>query len=371
MSTSYEFIIVGGGVYGCATAWELAREGASVLLLEANTVASGASGGLGKRGVRANGRDPRELPLMRVAYDMWPTLAETLGGETGYERTGHVELYERDRDLPVAVARTRAQSSLGIETRQLSADEVREIEPAICEDIRTAVYAPLDGVADHGATTRSYADAAQRAGATVRQGEEVTDVGPHHVRTSRGERFEATRAIALLANTSVTSLLDQHFDVQLPIWSSFPQVMRTGPLPKQVVHGLVGHAHRVLSVKPLPDGSVMVSGGWRGAWNEARQRGEPVQAQVDGNWAEACHVFPALTDKKIIEVSTSRAETSCIDGVPIMDQVPSAPSVFYGCGWTGHGWAIAPAIAPLFASWMRDSECPAMLAPFRFARFTH
>ena len=30
---------------------------------------SGASGGPGKRGVRANGRDVRELPLMRMAYE--------------------------------------------------------------------------------------------------------------------------------------------------------------------------------------------------------------------------------------------------------------------------------------------------------------
>ncbi len=64
-----DFVIVGGGIYGVATAWELARGGADVLVLEARDIASGASGGLGKRGVRANGRDIRELPLMRAAYD--------------------------------------------------------------------------------------------------------------------------------------------------------------------------------------------------------------------------------------------------------------------------------------------------------------
>ena len=60
-----DYIIVGGGIYGCTVAWQLAKRGADVLLLEANTIASGASGGLGERGVRANGRDLRELPLMR------------------------------------------------------------------------------------------------------------------------------------------------------------------------------------------------------------------------------------------------------------------------------------------------------------------
>jgi sarcosine oxidase, subunit beta len=49
-----EFVIVGGGIYGAATAWSLARRGADVLLLETTAMAAGASGGLGKRGVRAN-----------------------------------------------------------------------------------------------------------------------------------------------------------------------------------------------------------------------------------------------------------------------------------------------------------------------------
>ena len=68
-----DYVIVGGGIHGCAVAWELATRGADVLLLEAKSIASGASGGLGERGVRANGRDLRELPLMRLAYDIWPT----------------------------------------------------------------------------------------------------------------------------------------------------------------------------------------------------------------------------------------------------------------------------------------------------------
>ena len=100
-----DFVIVGGGVYGSGVAWELARRGAEVVLLEARQIASGASGGLGKRGVRANGRDVRDLPLMRLAYDLWPVLNEMLGAPTGYERTGHVQLIEQERDVHAAAAR--------------------------------------------------------------------------------------------------------------------------------------------------------------------------------------------------------------------------------------------------------------------------
>ena len=57
-------LIVGGGVYGAAVAWHLAKNGEAVELIEAGKLATGASGGPGRRGVRANGRDVREIPLM-------------------------------------------------------------------------------------------------------------------------------------------------------------------------------------------------------------------------------------------------------------------------------------------------------------------
>ena len=91
-----DFVIVGGGVYGCGVAWHLAKQGADVLLLEANTIASGASGGLGKRGVRANGRHHAKLPLMAMAYQQWPTLHEEIDHFTGYERCGLLLLIERE-----------------------------------------------------------------------------------------------------------------------------------------------------------------------------------------------------------------------------------------------------------------------------------
>ena len=73
-----DYVVVGGGVYGCGVAWELARTGKEVVLLEAATIASGASGGLGRREIRANARDSRELPLMRRAHERWPSFAALL-----------------------------------------------------------------------------------------------------------------------------------------------------------------------------------------------------------------------------------------------------------------------------------------------------
>jgi sarcosine oxidase subunit beta len=374
MTDTFDIIIIGAGVYGCATGWELAKRGASVLILERGTVACGASGGLGKRGVRANGRDPRELALMRDAYELWPQLNDMLGADTGYERTGHIEIYERERDLPIATARTSAQSSLGITTHELDPDTAREIEPALGAAVLKAVHAPLDGVADHTATTRAFASAAAGAGVTIREGASVSTVTHKANRATgvvlaSGERINARRGVAVLANAGTTKLLADTFNFSLPIWSVLPQVMRTDALPEPLINGLVGHAHRVLSVKALPGNAVMVSGGWRGTWNDATGKGETVPDQVEGNWAQACAVFPALREHAIAQVSAERLESTTIDGIPIIDHVPGIEGLWFASGWCGHGWAIAPAVAPLLATWALDGQRPELLAPFSHRRF--
>ena len=208
---TYDYVVVGGGVYGCATAWELARRGAHVVVLEARTIASGASGGPGKRGVRACGRDPRELPLMRLAYELWPALADEIGAATGYERMGGLHLFEREPDgldggWASAPARAWAQNQRGIATEILERDAVRALEPDVCDTVSGALFCPNDGIADHTATTRGLAEAATRLGAEIREGTAVAgleraDDRVTAVVTAAGERIAVGEAALLLTNT--------------------------------------------------------------------------------------------------------------------------------------------------------------------------
>jgi sarcosine oxidase subunit beta len=369
-----DFVIVGGGIFGLATAWNLASRGASVIVLEAHDVAAGASGGIGKRGVRANGRDIRELPLMREAYALWPHLHETLGAPTGYERVGHLQLYERHHDIGQAEIRARVQNALGIPTTHLQGTRVRTVEPGVASRILGALHAPLDGIADHEATTRAYAAAAARAGVAIRTGAVVTGVsrnGEHvtGVTLHDGETVEVLRELTLLVNGSTNDLLASAFDCALPIWTIYPQVVLSTPAPTAPFTSYVGHASRPVALKMVPGGAVMLSGGWRGRFNPDRGRGETTPANVAGNWAEAVALFPAISTLAVAESTSDRAETSALDLIPIIDRVPGVTNALVGCGWTGHGWAIAPAVAVHLAAWALDGTRPAILAPFTHARF--
>jgi sarcosine oxidase subunit beta len=375
----YDYVVMGGGVYGCAAAWELARRGARVLLLEARTVASGASGGLGKRGVRACGRDARELPLMRLAYDLWPALAGEIGAETGYERTGLLHLFERESDgldggWASAPARAWAQRQRGIVTEVLDRDAVRAVEPDVCDTVNGALYCPDDGIADHTATTRGLAAAAARLGTEIREGTAVSSlerVGDRvtAVVTADGEHIEVGEAALLLTNAHVPGFVRKELGVALPVWSMLPQVLLTVPLDPPLVSHLIGHERRTLAIKPIPGGQVMISGGWQGRWDAQADQGEVIPAQVAGNFAEAAAVYPALAGVHLAESDASRLESACVDDIPIIDRLPGATNLIVGTGWSGHGFAIALAVARLLGDWATGSQRPELLRPFAYDRF--
>jgi sarcosine oxidase subunit beta len=360
--TKAEFVVVGGGVVGCATAWELAQQGREVVLLEAETVAAGASGGPGLRGVRANGRDVRELPLARRGQELWPDLAARLGAETGFVRTGHLELTER-ADHAELEAIVERQRGAGIATEWLDADQVREYEPGLAPAVVGAAWCPDDGVADHSATTRAYAGAFERWGGTVRLGTRVVEVRPDTVVTDAGEAIAWTAGLVLATNAGTADLVAP-LGVALPVFNVFPQVVVTEPVSPAPVHHLIGHAERRLALKMSPDGGVMITGGWLG------QDGTVVADQVDGNVAEAVAVLPSLAGVALAETDASRAESICADMVPVVDRIPGVQRAWAATGWSGHGWAIAPAVAEALATWMVTGDPPPDLAPFGFDRFS-
>lgn len=368
-----DFVIVGGGVYGCGVAWALAQQGAEVVLLEADTIAAGASGGLGKRGVRANGRDVRELPLMKMAYEIWPILHEILGADVGYERQGHLLLYERPQEFVSAEAQLWMQNQQGIPTHLVKRDELHNIEPHLSPHIFAALHCPKDGIADHTATTKAYAQAAVKLGAEIREGVAVTALERDGervtaVQTNTGARIPIGKQLLLMCNTAVPGLVQQQLGLTLPIWKMLPQVMLTEKVEPMPLRHLIGHAHRVLAMKSHPTGQIMISGGWRGRWNEQGQP-ETQPDQVAGNFAEAVATYPLLAHTAVAEADATRPETICIDHIPIIGRLPAVDNLLVATGWSGHGWAIAPAVTQLLADWALSGEEPPLLRPFGYKRF--
>lgn len=367
-------IVIGAGVYGMLVALELARLGRQVQVLEAGSVACGASGGPGRRGVRANGRDLRELPLMRQAYRRWPVLEEELGSQGFYQRTGHLLLLERDDDLASADARVQMQRNQGIDCRLVAGVELAEIQTGLSQDIKAGIYCAKDGVCDHGGFTRAVADRARNIGVVVQEDTAISHFETHGdsvtaVITAKGESIAFSGNLFVLANSGAHELVKTAFNLQLPVWNACLQVMITEPFDRVHVDTVLGHAHRMVSIKAEPDKRLMISGGWHGAWDVTSQRGSVLPSAVEGNLAQAIAVFPELQGVEVARTDADHLEAMSVDDIPIIDRVPGIANGYVATGWSGHGWAIAPVVATLIVKWALSRERSELLAPFVLKRF--
>ena len=367
-----DFVIIGGGVYGAGVAYWLAENGADVLLLEARKIGNGASAGPGRRGTRANGRDLRELPLIRIAHEMWPNLHERLGVPQFFERSGHLLLIEREQDVALCEARALLQNHLGTETHLLAAEQVHEMEPGLSDRVIGALHCPLDGVSDHSAVTAAFAEAARRNGADIREGAAVDRLVMNGGRvdaviSTEGERYSVGRRLFILANAGVDALVRDRID--LPIWSRTFQVLITVPAATVTLNHLIGHAHRTLALKAEGGDRIMISGGAPGVWDARTERGSALEASIKSNFADAVAVCPGLDNVAIELADADHLEACAIDMIPVIDGLPGADNALYATGWCGHGWAIAPAVTQMLAAWGETGKIAPLLAPFSHDRF--
>ena len=211
---------------------------------------------------------------MEIAYDVWPHLHEKLGSIPFYERTGHLLLMESTEHRAQAKARGRMQSKLGIDTRLVEAEELREMEPGLSPKILAALFCPKDGVADHAATTRAYCVAAKKLGARLDEHCAVTSFALEggriqSVTTQNEEQLSVRRGVFLLSNSAVAEQVRQLTGDELPVWNACLQVLVSEPLSRVPLRHLIGHMGRTVSLKKEGDDRLMISGGWPGHWDES------------------------------------------------------------------------------------------------------
>jgi sarcosine oxidase subunit beta len=308
---------------------------------------------------------------MAQAYEAWAQLGPALDLPDAYRPVGHLQLFERDADLDRAAAMVQVQRRHGVPTETLDRESVRRLEPGISAAIVAAVHCPRDGVADHAEVTRATARAAARCGARIVEHAPVRALHGDAARITAvvtdQETVTVGRAAIIACNAGAAPLLAAA-GVDLPLSPVLPQVLITAPVEPGCVRHLIGHAHRPLAMKQLPDGRVMITGGRLGTFDAATERGTVRASEVDANRDDAAAVFPGLARVDIEVAVADRTEAVTADLLPIVDQLPGADNELVATGWSGHGWAIAPVVGELLSEWARTATRPGLLAPFALAR---
>lgn len=320
------------------------------------------------------------MPLIRRSYDLWNRLENELPTSIHLERRGLLLTYSEtitglNGGFKSAPARQHLQLAFGIPTELLTHNEIHRLEPALADDIVGGLYTPNDGSVDHSRVLKGLEQAAIEAGVQILHGEGITGVASDSARVTSVETIQRTisvnRDVILLMNASVPAFLESHFAVSLPVWTAYPTVAVSEPFDSVPVSRSIKHDARTLTIKPLPDHRVMISGGWSGRYHRGAGKGVATTASITGNTDAAVRTVPALADITTERVEADHPESVSIDGIPIIDRIPDMKNCFYATGWTGHGYAIAPAVIEALDQWLTSGTKPASLVPFQARRFQH
>jgi len=376
---SPDVVIVGAGITGCASAYELSRLGFNVEVIEKYHPASMGSGWtLG--GVRQSGRDPSELPLAKFAVDRWRTLDEELGAETGYLQHGNLRLARTEKEKESIFALVQSQQALGLNLSLLtSSEEIRSIAPPISDQILAASFCPSDGHADPNAAVSAYQQAAQRHGAVFRCGESVETLTCKNNRLesiSTNRRTIHSEKCLLACGVGITDL-SPSLGINLPIRIALATVVQTRSADP-AIKPVIGVADGDVTLRQERDGRYRLSSGVR---PKARGLIEVAGQPTALTSIEDVHQVLKASLEVCPELETVPMESfwgglidMTPDGLPFLGEAQSAQGVFIAAGFSGHGFGIAPASAHILAALIagRTPEIPyEAFAPERFQDYAN
>ena len=166
--SNYEVAIVGAGIVGCATAYELARRGVNVCLLDRDSEVSNATTGLGEGNVLLSDKRPGpELELAVHGLAAYDQVEESFGEEAGIRRKGALVVHLEPAGWRAEPARIEELQDAAVECSLLDRDAVRTAEPVLEGEILGGSWFPGDLQCAPRAIARAMAREAEAHGATV------------------------------------------------------------------------------------------------------------------------------------------------------------------------------------------------------------
>ncbi len=361
-----DFLVLGGGVIGLATAYGLARAGVSVLVLDADAPGRASPAAAGMLAPLAEAARPG--PLLDLALDSlrrFPDFVAALNedGGTGLTVDGPGMLrVARTDDEAAALCRALAwQSSLGLPVHCLSGAEARRLEPDLGPDVQAAALSPEEKQIEPRRLLAALQTACERRGVGLISGS-VTRIESDGGRavSAVSDAGRHTFGALVVAGGSWSGALAAILGFNFPVSPLRGQILALGPQsPAPLRHTVYTHDAYLV---PRADGRVVV-----GATEEwAGFAAEIDSGAVAGLRAEAARLLPALAAWPLHSAWAGLRPVSA-DGLPLLGRVPGWANVHVATGHGRNGILLTPATGALMAAHLLyDAPPPAAFDPARF-----
>ena len=378
MRRSYDVIFIGGGIMGCSCAFQLAKRGLEVAIVEKDTPGAGPTGH--SSGVlRTHYSNELTARMAHYGLGYYREFREHVGDDCGFHESGFLMLapQEEKESFERNVA---LQHRLGIRNELLSPAEVHELMPGLMLDgsaeATTAIFEPNSGYADAYLAVTAFAREAKKLGVDIYQETEVVGVRFQGDRVLGVDTTEGKLDAGRVINTAgawgarVAALAG----LEVPISPCRIQVaFFRRPVSEQAYHPVVADFSNASYFRPDTGGLTLAG---LIDPNEAEDVVDPdayarkadlrFQAEVG---ARLSRRYPAMASSDS-EGGYASLYAVTPDWHPIIDEVPEKSGFFLCSGFSGHGFKLAPAVGVMVADLLTEqSDAEFDPSLFRFSRY--
>lgn len=369
MKKGYDAVIIGGGIVGCATAFELAKRGVTdLLVIERGYLTSGATGRCGA-GIRQQWGSELNARIALESTKIFENLEEYTGygHSCGLHQGGYLLVAYTEKEWQQFQKNLEVQHRLGIDSRAVSARDAREIVPHLNTDgIYGATFCQKDGHADPFHCTLAYAEGAKRMGAEFATYTTVTGLrtaGGRITGVETDKGYVEARTVINCANTRAPGLA-KLVGEDIPVTSERHQALVTEPVAP-LMDCMVMSFHRSYYVQQTPHGSFVMGIGPK---EEPSFNFHSSWQFLEKNCAVICEALPVLRKLRVVRQWAGQYDLSP-DRNPIIDEAKTAKGFFSVCGFSGHGFMVAPRIAILLANHLTGREDSMDISMFSARRY--
>ncbi len=367
----YDFVIVGGGGHGLATAYYLAKvfSKSRIAVLEKGWI-GGGNVGRNTTIIRSNYLLEGNEPFYEFSLKLWEGLEQDFNFNAMISQRGVLNLCHTDPQRDAYRRRGNAMRFNGVDAELLDTEGVRKMAPFLNFDnarfpILGGLLQPRGGTVRHDAVAWGYARGADQHGVDIIQNCEVTGFRFANgkvtgLETTRGYIGAGKVGVAVAGSTS--RVMSQA-GMRLPIESHVLQAFVTEGL-KPILPGVItyGAGHFYISQS---DKGGLVFGGDIDGYNSYAQRGN--LPAVEHVCEIGMSMMPMIGRSRMLRMWGGVMDMS-MDGSPIIDKT-HVDGLYLNSGWCYGGFKATPASGWCFAHLLATGEPHPVATAFRLDRF--
>ena len=369
MPDKADAVIIGGGVMGCAIAYNLAKEGLKPVVIEKSDIGGEASGSNGG-GVRQSARNLKEMPLAMESIQMYGHLHDELGLDVEYVRDGNLRLCTSDEELETMRKSVENQKTVGLELEMLDRQQVLDINPYVGEKVVGASFCPTDGHANPFLVTYGFYKRAKSLGARFHTHETAEEIrlqkGKVSAVVTDKNTFETDLVVdaAGIAGRKIANMVG----LDIPMRPLFSEALITEPYPV-LFSQMIGHAKGLFYGRQTVHGPFFW-GGFVGTEQFLHRQGKPLFHFIGPAISQlVIDFFPVLKELNVIR-TWSGLIAQMSDGIPVLGLTQEVPGFVFATGFSGHGFGLAPIIGRLISELIMDCSTSIPISDFCYGRFS-